>query len=151
MQSKKIMIIAIVAIIIVGAVSFFGGTKYEKNSLSKQGLLRSGNNMMSQGGNRQPGAQGQNRQGSVGFGRDGNRGNFAAGQILNKDDKSITIKMQDGSSKIIYFSDSTTIAKSIPGATSDLNTGQQIMTNGNSNPDGSISAQNIQIRPEQQN
>jgi hypothetical protein len=59
--------------------------------------------------------------------------------------------MQDGSSKIVYFSDSTMIGKSTQGAASDLNTGEQVMANGTSNPDGSITAQNIQIRPAQQN
>ena len=149
MQSKKILIMAIVAIIVVGAGAFYGGMQYEKSKLNSLGLLRS-SAAQGQGGNRQGGApgqgQGQNRQG-----RGANGGNFASGQIISKDDKSITVKMQDGSSKIVYFSDSTTIGKSTQGAASDLNTGEQVMANGTSNPDGSIAAQNIQIRPAQQN
>lgn len=147
MQSKKILIIAIVAIIVVGTGAFYGGMQYEKSKLSSLGLLRSSANQ-GQGGNRQNGGQGQgqNRQG-----RGPNGGNFASGQIISKDDKSITVKMQDGSSKIVYFSDSTTVGKTTQGAVSDLNTGEQVMANGTSNPDGSIAAQNIQIRPAQQN
>jgi hypothetical protein len=33
------------------------------------------------------------------------------------------------------------------GSISDLNMGQKVMVNGKTNPDGSIAAQNIQIRP----
>ena len=143
MPSKKNLIIAIVAIIAIGAGAFYGGTMYEKNSLSKQGLLRSANGL-SLGENRQPG-----RQGGTGFGRGGNGGNFASGEIIAKDDKSITVKMPDGSSKIVFFSDSTAVGKSTQGSASDLNTGEQVMANGTSNPDGSLSAQNIQSRPNQ--
>lgn len=142
---KKCIAITIIAIIVVGAGAFYGGMQYNKSKLASQGLLRGGNNATGfQDGNRQSGGQGQNRQGIGGAGRNGE--NFATGEIISKDDKSITVKNQDGSSKIIFFSDSTTVGKTVQGVASDLNTGEQVMANGKSNPDGSLAAQNIQIR-----
>jgi hypothetical protein len=148
MQSKKILIIAIIAIIVVGAGAFYGGIQYSKSKLASQGLLRN-SAAQGPGGNRQgQGGPGGQRMGGAG---NNGSGDFATGQILSKDDKSITVKTRNGGSQIIYFSDSTTIGKTVQGASSDLSTGEQVMADGKNNPDGSLAAQNIQIRPEQQN
>jgi hypothetical protein len=157
MNNKQIITIAIIAVIVIGAGAFYGGTVYEKNILNKQGLLRSATRgQFSQGQ-----GQGQFRQGGSngsGFGHDGN-GGFIGGEIVSKDDpvkpdgngasQSITIKMSDGSTKIVFFSDSTNIGKAEKGSSSDLAAGQQVMVNGTANQDGTVTAQNIQIRPEQ--
>jgi len=143
MNSKSTIVTAIL-VILVGAGAFYGGTIYEKSSLTAQGLLRTGNRMGL--GNNGAGGQsgGQQRSGAM---RQG--GGFTSGNITAKDDKSITVQNQDGSSKIIYFSDTTFVGKADKGSISDLTNGQQIMVNGKSNPDGSITAENIQIRPDQ--
>lgn len=140
-------IVTIILVILVGAGAFWGGTVYKKSSLEKQGLLRNANN--NRVGNFTGGPNGQQgrSQGMRPGGPGGNNGNFVNGEILSRDDKSITVKMPDGGSKIIYFSDSTQVGKSAQGSISDLNTGQQVMVNGTANPDGTVSAQNIQIRP----
>jgi hypothetical protein len=49
--------------------------------------------------------------------------------------------------KIIYYSGSATIGKMNTGSAADLKRGDQVVVNGPSNPDASITAQNIQIRP----
>ncbi len=70
------------------------------------------------------------------------------GEILSEDDKSITVKMEDGSSKIVLISDTTQINKTDPGAKSDLTVGTKVGVFGVDN-NGTVTAQNIQIDPQQ--
>lgn len=145
-MNNKIITAALV--IVFAAGGFYGGTVYEKNNLTSQGLLRNGNNM--HGGNfggGQGNQSGWQRQGMRNGSPNGG-GGFAAGQIISQDDKSITIKTPDGSSKIIFISDTTPVGKTTSGSFSDLSSGQQVMVSGTANSDGSITAQNVQIRPE---
>ena len=84
--------------------------------------------------------------------RNGNRsagqnGNFAGGEIISKDATSITVKLQDGSSKIVFVSSSTPVLTSVQGNLNDLNVGDNITVIGTQNSDGSITSQSIQIRP----
>lgn len=148
MNSKSIIIL-IVAVFIVGAGAFYGGMVFEKRSFAKQNLSRSANGNLG-AGNRQGGQPGSGRAfgGGQGVNRapNGNQGDFIAGELLSKDDKSITVKTRDGGSKIVFFSESTTIGKAVSGTAADLATGQQVMVSGKSSPEGSFSAQNIQIR-----
>jgi hypothetical protein len=147
-MSGKSLAITIIIALVVGVGGFYGGTIYEKGSLSKQGLLRS--SASGQGGNegqRGPGGQGGGR---FGQGPGGANGNFVAGQITAKSDNSITVQGRDGSSKIVFFSGSTSIGKAVQGATSDLASGQQVVVSGTNNSDGTVTAQNIQIRPADQ-
>lgn len=145
---KKCITIAIIAVVVVGSGMFYAGIQYGKNKMSSQRTFRDGSGQNFQGGNRQ---MGQGAEQRTGGGNNNNQGDFSSGEIISKDDKSITIKTRDGGSKIIYFSDSTTIGKTTRGSVSDLNSGQSVVINGKSNSDGSIAAHNIQIRPEESN
>ena len=68
-----------------------------------------------------------------------------SGEIIGSDDKSVTVKLQDGSSKIVLLSDSAQINKASVGAKEDLKTGENIVVFGTTNSDGSVTAQSIQI------
>jgi hypothetical protein len=135
---KKILPI-IIAVIIVGAVSFYGGMLYRKSKGSANNFPETGNVMFR--GNTDRG----NFQGGPGNGR--NTANATAGEIIAKDDSSITVKLFDGGSKIIFFSASTDITKTADGDANDLEVGKTVMASGTANSDGSITATTIQLRP----
>jgi hypothetical protein len=143
---KKTIITVILVAVVIGAGAFFGGMKYgQSKSLTPQSFQnltpQQRQQMFANAGGTRTGAR--NGQGAG--------GGFSAGQVIAKDDKSITIKMQDGSSKIVFYSGSTTIQKSVDGTASDLEVGQNVSTTGAANSDGSETALNIQIRPAGQN
>lgn len=130
------MIISVVAAaLIFGAGGFFGGMKYQQSKQPSFGGARVANGQFGQRGG--SGANGANRNGF----------RPVNGQITSSDDKSITVKLQDGSSKIVFFSNSTVINKSATGSVSDLKSGEQVAVMGTDNSDGSVTAQNIQLNP----
>ena len=143
-MSNKYIAIGIILLVIVGGGAFYGGTVYEKGSLSKLGLLRSASAQGANGAQRGQGGAGFTRGGAGGA---NNSGNFVAGQITAKNDTSITVQGKDGSSKIVFFSGSTSIGKAAQGTSSDLANGEQVVVTGQASPDGTVTAQNIQIRP----
>ncbi|MFA6593790.1 MAG: hypothetical protein WCT16_00885 [Candidatus Buchananbacteria bacterium] len=126
---------AVVVIVLVGAASFYAGTKYS----SAKRFSSFGN------GNFGPGQQ----QGdAAAAGRKINAGGgMINGDILSLDEKNITVKGRDGSSKMVFFATSTEVGKFAVGTVSDLAVGQNVMVTGKTNSDGSIVAQSIQIRP----
>jgi len=122
--------VTIITAVLVGAVGFFGGMQYQK---SKQPTFA--------GGQFGGGQNVQFRQG---------RGNFqgsrpVTGDILSSDDNSVTLKMQDGTTKIIILSDKTMINKATSGTKDDLKTGTRVSAFGTTNSDGSITAQVVTL------
>jgi len=131
---KKIIPI-IIALIVVAGGSFYGGMSYQKSKNPLGNFSRQ---------NFQGNAAGAFTQGA------GNRGagaGFLSGEVITKDNQSLTLKMQDGSSKIIFFSSSTTISKTAEGTVNDVEIGKQIMVTGQQNSDGSYTAKTIQLSP----
>ena len=55
--------------------------------------------------------------------------------------------MQDGGSKIVFFSNSTEISKMTDGLIDDIEIGKQVMVGGDQNSDGSYTAETIQLSP----
>lgn len=134
MTKKIIPFILIVAI--VGGGAFFGGMKY-------------GESKKSFGKNFTPGQLNGGFQNSATV-RNGNGqgGGFINGEIISKDEKNMTVKLRDGGSKIIFFTNTTEISKFASGSSGDLEVGKSVMVTGKTNQDGSVTAQTIQVRPE---
>ncbi|MCX6816849.1 MAG: DUF5666 domain-containing protein [Candidatus Beckwithbacteria bacterium] len=126
---NKNLIITLLLVVIVGVGGFVGGIKYQQG---KQPIF-----------NRQLG----NGQGGGSPRRSLGGGGPVNGDIIASTDKSITVKLTDGSSKIILFSASTTINKASEATTADLTVGQKVAVFGTTNADGSVTAQNIQLNP----
>jgi hypothetical protein len=126
---KKILPI-IIALVIVGGGAFYGGMKYQQNKIPSRGNLQG-----------LPSGQDQQFRS-----RNGNTSDFLGGEVLSKDNQSITIKTQNGNSQIVFFSASTTVSKMADGSIDDVTVGKQIMVTGGKNSDGSYNAKTIQIR-----
>jgi len=137
---KKYLLILTI-LVAVGAGAFFGGMKYAESKTPQRSQQTGANGF----GNR-TGTGTINRTGGV----NGNNG-FVTGQIISKDDKSITVSIRNGGSKIIFYSNATEISKFTNGTIDDIENGKAVMVNGTANQDGSITAQSIQIRPEMPN
>jgi hypothetical protein len=139
---KKIIsiLIVIIAAGVLAGGAFYGGMKYEENKTT-QGISQERQQRFQQMGASVTGAMGGRFENQAG-------NNFVSGEIISKDDKSINVKLQDGGSKIIFFSDTTEVNKFTTGSSSDLEVGKTVMVNGKGNQDGSITAQSIQLRPE---
>jgi hypothetical protein len=139
-MNKKQIVPIIIAAVVVGALGFAGGVQYGKAVAPQGGSAQVG---------AAPGGQGTGRTG--GMTRRGGAGSgFAGGQIISKNDTSITLQSPDGSSLIVFISTSTPVTKSVQGSLSDLTVGEQVSVTGSTNSDGSIVAQSVQVRPAMQ-
>ncbi len=128
---KNNLAITVIVAIVIGAGAFFGGMKYQQFKMLS-GFRQFTNGNMIRNGTRQ-GAR-------IGF-------RPINGEIIASDDKSITVKLADGSSKIILLSDKTAINKAAEATKADLKTGEKVAAFGTENSDGSMTAQNIQLNP----
>jgi len=129
MPSLNIIIVVALVAIFAGA-GFFAGTKFQQRTFTRM----IGQRFQGQG-------QGQARNGQ----RTGFRP--VTGEIISNDGTSITVKLDDGSSKIVMLSDKTAINKASAATKEDLVTGEKVMVIGQENSDGSVTAQDIQLNP----
>ena len=128
-MKNNVVLIAILALLVGGGAGFFAGSQYQKSQRPSFGQFAG-----ARGGSGAAGVRGRN-------------GNGAAGTILSVDATSMTVKLTDGSSKIVLLTGTTSINKAATAAASDLTVGETVSAFGTTNTDGSITATNVQINP----
>lgn len=136
-SSSLILVVVLVALIFAGA-GFVGGMQYQRTQNGR------GGNFMMFGRN----FDGNNQNGNNvhRFNQNGTRA--VRGEIISVDDKGITVKQTNGSSRIVFFSDTTKIEQSTAAAKTDLTNGKQVMIFGTTNSDGSVTAQDVLVNPQ---
>ena len=143
MKNKKI-IIGVVVCLVVALLSFRGGRMYASKNITNANASRQG--QFTQGGfNQNGGTRGSMMRGG---------GGFVSGEVLSIDSKSMTVKLPSGGpastqggSKIVFFSPTTKVEKTVDGTTADVVVGKQVMITGTANTDGSVNATSVQLRP----
>lgn len=125
---NKTLMVSIALAVVLGIGGFFAGMKYQQSKLT---AARFGN------------VQGAR----TGANRNGNGFRPVDGDIISTGDNSITVKLSDGSTKIVILSGSTQINKAETASKNDLTVGQKVAVFGTQNSDGSVTAQNIQLNP----
>lgn len=141
MNKKNIIIIAMSGLVLMGLV-FYGGMKLG-------GRAQPGSTYKMLGGQLDLQASGMQKfggQNGAVLNRIGGMNNGANGEVIAKDDKSITVKLKDGGSKIVFYSEKTSVLKTATTSLNDVLVGVQIMVIGSSNQDGSVNADSIQLR-----
>lgn len=132
---------------LVGGLGFYGGMKYARSSSPSNSFQRGGEFR----GMRLNGMPMGAVSGTMMGGQGGNRlfaaGGMNNGEVVAKDDQSMTLKLRDGGSKVVFFSASTTLSTVVESSMSSLATGTEVMVMGTTNQDGSITASMIQVRP----
>ncbi len=142
-MKNQLIIGVVVALALGGALGFVGGMQYQKSQKPDMMAFTTG----SQSGQAIVGRrEGGNTTFAMRTG--GPNGGGAVGEIISADDKSITVKLPDGSSKIILINSKTSINKSSEGSIEDLKTGESVAAFGEGNSDGSITAVSIQLNPQ---
>lgn len=136
MKKNPTLVISIVAIACVG-VGFFCGMKYQQTKRSSNTFARTGNmtNKTVKNGT------------GTGAKNGNNFGGVQLGTITAMDDTSLTVKLANGGSKIIFVSSTTAYRKTAEAAKSDLNVGDSVAVSGTTNTDGSVTATSIQLNP----
>lgn len=133
---KNIYIIFALVLVLIAGGAFFIGVKYQESKQPTLSNFRQFNNSRGMTGN----VQNQSQNNRMGY-------KPVSGEIISFDDKSITVKLSDNSSKIILLSDKTIINKASVATKTDLKKGEKVLVMGQANSDGSVTAQNIQLNP----
>jgi len=142
---KKILIHIFIPIIIAGTC-FYGGILYSKNTKTNtnanQTMNRQNFGNLSQE-ERIKLMQERGTNGPANMIRSGNAP--LSGEIISKDETSITIKLNDSGSSIVYVASSTIITKPTILEIKDLVKGKKVMVNADKNDNGSYTAKSIRL------
>jgi hypothetical protein len=135
-QNNQIVIAVVVTAIVFGGGGYFFG---------KQGTKAQAPQTFTRG---TQGGVGQNASGRTARPGGMAGGGMTSGEVLSKDGTSLTLKLRDGGSRIVIYAPSTNILRTASGTIEDISIGAQISVIGTQNPDGSMVATSLQVRPE---
>ena len=137
---KQLIIVGTIAATVSGTGSFFLGKSVGAPGFNPAKIgagLEAGRGFGQKDGSPMLGAR---QQGA------GKRGaGMVAGEIVRIDDDTITVKVGTDGSRLILLSDATAVNACGPATTNALEVGKQIMVNGTTGDDGSVTAKTIQI------
>ena len=142
MKTQQLVIVAVGAVIIA-ALAFYGGMQYQK-SQGRQAFAGGFAGASGQFG----GTRGAGGTAGGGAANSATRGRPVVGSIVNQDASSFTVKLADGSTKIVLIDDKTIFDKTSTVPQSEVKTGENVGVFGITNTDGSITAQNVQLNPQ---
>ena len=128
MKNNNLVIGCVITAVVAGGVGFYGGTIYQQNQRGArfaQGRTPNASNVPN------------------GF----MRGGAVLGEITAKDDKSLTVKMTDGSSRMVILSDATIYRLSSESTIDEVAVGKTVSVSGTPNSDGSTTATSIELNP----
>jgi len=130
----------VIAALLVGGIGFYAGVQFQLTKSTTYGGPMMGNqrNFGQAPGNTNGMMNGQRANGTRGP---------IAGEIISMDATSITVKLPDGSSKIVVISATTPVSTSADAKITDLKSGDKIGVFGITNTDGSVTAQTIELNP----
>lgn len=137
-MDKKIIIAVIATAVIAGAAGYYGGIKFggaKGVSFTAGQFGANGQRMM------------RNTNGIGGGANRGAGGGFISGEVASVDNSGFTVKLRDGSSKIVLLPGSAEVNKMVAGEKTDIQAGKTVMITGQVGADGSVVAQTVQIRP----
>ncbi|MFH1171281.1 MAG: hypothetical protein V1778_01955 [bacterium] len=140
MKKTSGIVLSVILVLLAAGGGFYGGMRYQK---SKSPTLPSFAGRF----NGQPGTGNGSTNGSRRFG-EGNGGSVVRGTLSQVSGNTATVKLSDGSSKIVIIGSNATITKSDTATASDLTDGQTVMIIGTTNSDGSVTATDVQLNPQ---
>jgi hypothetical protein len=129
-MNTKTISIAVVALIIGGAIGYFAHPASAQTGAFARG------------------AAGTFTRGTGAAGTTGAAGGgFLTGTVAATGSDSITLNTRDGSSHVVLVTPSTTVSKTVASTLTDVSVGANVMVIGTTNSDGSVSATMIELRP----
>ena len=132
MKKDILITVSVIILLVVVGGAFYGGMTYAKNQKNSIRNFQQGVNNLQGLGSRQLGGV----------------GGLIMGDIISKDNNSLTLQIpNNGGSKIIFYSNTTQISKMATGTANDFSIGTSVSVSGTTNSDGSVTAQSVQIRP----
>lgn len=129
MTKKNLTVVLVVVGLVTALIGFWGGTYYQKNQQSTD-FVGQMNGQQDTDSSSQQMTRNQ-------------AGGLVSGEITSISESSITIKTEDGSSKLVVYSDSTTISKTAEVSIDDLEVGDEANIMGDEDSDGIVTAQTI--------